>query len=82
VNCDWVLFHLREALEELQKTIRGIEQDSEYNDGDFYVGMQHLYHHLNTAWNSRDASEEQAAESAEEDFFRWRVFPTDIFMGP
>jgi hypothetical protein len=43
--------------------------------------MQHLYHHLNTAWNARDASPERVAAASGADFFRWRQFPWEIELG-
>ena len=73
----WVLFHLREASSELAATLSEIE-DPEYGFGEFSVGMAHLYHHLNTAWNSRGASEERVSLSSDEDFQSWRKFPADL----
>ena len=78
MNKDWVLMHLREAAEELSTSIHEIETDPDYDFGDFLVAMMHLYHHVNTAWNAREASPEQAKRSSDEDFRRWRQFPTDI----
>jgi hypothetical protein len=43
--------------------------------------MEHLYHHLNTAWNARDESPEGVAATSEEDFQRWRQFPEDLYLG-
>ncbi len=54
MNRDWVLSQLREAQEELNRTIGEMEADPEYDVGELMVAMQHLYDHLNTAWNSRD----------------------------
>jgi hypothetical protein len=81
MNRDNTLFHLREAAEELQRTIREIEDEPIYGYGEFSVAMQHLYHHLNTAWNARDKSQEHLAACSEADFFRWRQFPTDLHLG-
>jgi len=78
MNRDWVLFNLREATKELTRTIVEIETNSEYDDTEFSVAMQHLYHHLNTAWNGRGTSPERAARCSQEDFYAWRTFPTDI----
>ncbi len=78
MNRDHTLFHLREAAEELQRTIGAMEASSEYDYGEFWVSMQHLYHHLNTAWNARDESPERVAASSDEDFERWRQFPRDL----
>ncbi len=80
MNKDWVLFHLREALEEINITINDIEGDPEYGIGEYSVAMQHLYHHINTAWNSRDCTVEEADECSESNFSKWRRFPADIGM--
>jgi hypothetical protein len=79
VNRDWVLHNLREALDELQGTIDEIESDAEYGYGEFSVAMRHIYHHLNTAWNSRDESFE-SLDSSDEGFYRYRAFPRDLAM--
>ncbi|HEY3124248.1 MAG TPA: hypothetical protein VGK70_09320 [Thermoanaerobaculia bacterium] len=75
MNREFVLFNLREALEELERTIKEIETDPEYEEGDFMPAMTHLYHHVNTAWNARDASQEKAEAGNEEDFVAWNQFP-------
>ena len=81
MNRTWVLFHLREAAEELSRTISEIETEADYDDVEFEVAMQHLYHHVNTAWNARDASAQATTECSENDFYVWRQFPTGFFLG-
>ena len=78
MNKKWILFHLKEAQEEIESTIKDIEADPEYDYGEYSVAMAHLYHHINTAWNSRDSTEQEANESTENNFNKWRKFPTDI----
>ena len=78
MNRDYILFHLREAREELDGTIRELEAQPDYDVGEFLVAIGHLYHHINTAWNARDASAERAAACTQEDFARWRQFPDDL----
>jgi hypothetical protein len=75
MNKDAILRHLREAKEELDLTIIDLETDPEYGPGELVVGMSHLYLHLNTAWNGRDASPERHRECSQEDFDAWRKFP-------
>ena len=75
MNRDAILFHLRDAKEELDRTIPEIAKDDSYDVGEFRVAMGHLYHHLNTAWNGRDASRERHSECAQSDFDTWRKFP-------
>jgi predicted transcriptional regulator len=80
MNKDYVLYHLREALEEIETIIGEIESDTDYSQPEFSVAMSHIYHHINTAWNSRSSSEEEAEEVSENNFREWRQFPTDISM--
>ena len=77
MNKEAILFHLREAKDELNRKIVELESDTEYEFGDFIVSMGHLYHHLNTAWHGRDASEEGHRNCARQDFAEWRKFPTN-----
>lgn len=80
MNRDWVLFHLQEALEELQHTIAEIRATPDAGYGELSVAMQHLYHHLNTAWNSWDATPAEVEPASEEAFARWSRFPTNLPM--
>ena len=81
MNNDWILFHLREGLEELTRTVAAIEAVPDYGEIKFEIAMAHLYNHLNTAWNSRNVGPERTAECSEQDFYAWRAFPSDISMG-
>jgi hypothetical protein len=78
MNREWVLHHLSEAHEELTNAINEIREHPEYESGEFFAAMSHLYHHLNTAWNGREATEAQTRELSRADFKRWSAFPTDI----
>lgn len=77
MNKKVILFHLRESLEELKKTIREIDTDQDYCEIDLEIGMGHLYHHLNTAWNGRNQTDDQHRKSTKSDFNRFRRFPKD-----
>jgi hypothetical protein len=76
MNRDAVLFHLKEAQEELARTISALEQDPKYAVGTFKTAMSHLYHHLNTAWNGKAASAKCHRECRQRDFDAWRKFPS------
>ena len=77
MNRDAVLFHLCEAKEQLDQTIAEMTNDPNFCLESFQVDMSHLYHHLNTAWNGRDASQEQHNASNQNDFNLWRKFPSN-----
>ena len=73
-----VLWHLKEARAAIDELIADMETDAEYDFGEFRVDIEHLYHHVNTAWNARDATQESTDACSEENFDRWRQFPQDI----
>ena len=78
MNTKFLLFNLREAQEELEKTIKELESNADYGEPEFSVAMWHLYHHVNTAWNARNSTSEQSANCSDEDFNRWGLYPTDL----
>jgi hypothetical protein len=78
MNRDHILFHLQEAHEELTRTIHQVRNDPEYDIGEYWVALQHLYHHLNTAWNGRDSTKEQSDNVTDETFRAWSEYPTDL----
>ena len=82
MNKSVIIFHLKEAKEELDRTIVELETSPDYDAPEFQVAMSHLYTHLNTAWNGRDASAERHRECAQSDFDTWRKFPPseDLFL--
>ena len=82
MNRDHMLFHLREAHEQLVQTIKEVHENRAYDIGEYYVDMQHLYHHLNTAWNGRDAASEQVQNVTDELFQRWSRYPDPEDLPP
>jgi hypothetical protein len=78
MNKEHLRFHLQEALEELSRTVAQCENNSEFSEGELLIGMQHLYHHLNTAWNARNLGQERVEQAADADFNAWGSFPKDL----
>jgi hypothetical protein len=74
LNRRWIVQHLSEALEEIQRTIEEVKNPT-YQHGDYVVAMSHAYHHMNTAWNARFASDEEHEKCTQENFDRWRKLP-------
>ncbi len=77
MNREYVLWNLKEAADELQRTIGELEQDPDYDYGEFVVAMSHLYHHINTAWNAQSVTKTESDECSEENFHKWRSMPTN-----
>jgi hypothetical protein len=77
MNKEYVLYNLKEALEQLTNTIQGLENNIEYDSPEFQVEMGHLYHHINTAWNAQNSTEQESIECSEDNFIFWRQFPNN-----
>jgi len=75
VNREFVLFHVREAAEELARTVKEIEADPEYDSGQFLIAVQHAYHHVNSAWNGQDLPELRAGNLTDPLWNRLGEFP-------
>jgi hypothetical protein len=45
-NRDFILGNLREAEEEFRQPIKSIQENADYDEGEFYVALQHLYNHI------------------------------------
>lgn len=75
MNHDAVLFHLKEASEELHQAIAEMGKDASYGPDDLRKTLGHLYHHLNTAWNGRDCTRAEFENGTEKNYLKWRKFP-------
>lgn len=73
------LFHLIEADQDLKKLIAAIQQDH-MSDDELAMDMGHLYHHLNSAWNSR-AFRTLDDPVLLERFYELSKFPASHFVG-
>ncbi len=80
LNKDYIIYNLEEAKSEIDTILRSINAHPGYMEDDFRPVMQHIYHHINTAWNSRFTTRKETHEYTQPDFFKWRQFPTDIDM--
>ena len=46
-----------------------------FAEGSLFVGLEHVYHHLNWSWNCRHTPEERVWHFADNDADRWTKFP-------
>jgi signal transduction histidine kinase len=76
VTSESVRFHLREALGDLRNLVQELEE-SEVDVEEFKSIMAHLYHHINSAWNSRSIEQLDDPRLTEQ-FYELALFPTDI----
>ena len=84
MNKNWVLFHLAVAHEDLGRLLADMQSNRRYEVDEYVVDIANVYHHLNTAWNARNATDTAAREWSNEDYYRWRQFPPEeeIYLGP
>ena len=80
MNKVFIVQNLREAEEEISRIIKEIESKDDYDHVEYEIGMRHLYHHLNTAWNTRNISDDRIRKCSDQDFDDWRQFPVDMDM--
>jgi hypothetical protein len=75
-----ILSNLRGSKGNLDSMINEIEKGDDFDFKGYYSDMQHIYHHLNTAWNIRKEKEETIRKCTEKDFNKWRQFPNEFDM--
>ena len=78
MNREFVLSNIREAVDELSRTVAEMEKDPDYGSGEFLVAMQHAYHHLNSAWNGQDVSELKVINMTDATWSRLGAFPAEF----
>jgi hypothetical protein len=78
VNKEFILTDLKEALKELEQMIGEIEKDGSFDFDQYSVEMQHIYYHINKAWNLRKEDKETIRNCSKNKFFEWSKFPNDF----
>ena len=73
-----ITYNLEDALDELQKLDKRISSGDMPDEVEFQITMQHIFHHLNFAWNTRLVSIEKHTGMTEEQFIKWGRFPEDL----
>jgi hypothetical protein len=68
--------NIEEALEELEKIKNELEIKT-LSEVNFQIKLHHVYHHLNMAWNVRNAKTEQYRNMTDDDFKKWSSYPKD-----
>ena len=75
MNLEYIQYNMQEIQEEIELILKGIKRGENYAHDEYYKSMQHLIHHVNIAWNTRNATTE---EIESHDLSYWSQFPTDI----
>ena len=78
LNWKIIKSNISEALEELKSVEKRIDSGKFPNEGELQVVFEHLYHHINFAWNARKISTKRYKDLSDKDFGLLGKFPTDI----
>jgi len=73
-----ISYNLEDVLEELQKLDSLISSGNMPDEIEFQIAMQHIYHHLNFAWNTRYDPIENHIDLTQEQFVKRGRFPEDL----
>ncbi len=79
-NKDLITDNIQEAREQLEAIEKQLQNDSEYDEVELRIELEHAYHHLNFAWNIRNEDDEKLETFSNEDFQKWSKFPKDDIM--
>ena len=77
MNTKILTSNISEALEELNR-INSELATNLLDEVSFQIKLQHVYHHLNIAWNARNITTELYRNMSDEDFEKWGSYPKDI----
>lgn len=72
------LVEAREQIEEIEAKANGKMKPSEI---ELQIWIEHVYHHLNFAWNIRHKTTENYSKLSNSEFNEWSKFPKDIEEG-
>jgi len=76
---DYALFNLSEAKQAIEQLIEEMQSDPEYDHGNYIVDMQHIYWHINSAWNGRNF-DITSTELTDEMCDAFMQFPKDLVL--
>jgi hypothetical protein len=73
-----IRYNMEEIIEEAQTILQHLRRGSAFTEQAYYASMQHLIHHVNTAWNARDISLDDAETASPAQRLDWARYPEDI----
>jgi hypothetical protein len=81
MNTGYVRLMLEDAAGNLRALLEHAASDPKFSEIELSIGLNDVYGSLNTAWNGRNLTNDQAAKLDEAAYYRLRSFPAkDIIM--
>jgi hypothetical protein len=78
INWKIIAGDIKEAREQLKQIEKAIADKDYPSEGGLLVMLEHAYHHLNFAWNTRRISTKHYASMTDKEFNKWGKIPTEI----
>jgi hypothetical protein len=78
LNWRIILSNLGEAREQLEDIERRAKRNSRLSEEELRIFLQHVYHHLNFAWNVRRVATARYAKMTDREFLQWGKYPAGI----
>lgn len=78
LNWEIILSNLTEAREQIEQIERGAKNANKPSEVELQIMMEHVYHHLNFAWNTRHTSTKNYSNLSDDDFNEWSKFPVGV----
>ncbi|HEX8738263.1 MAG TPA: hypothetical protein VF721_23210 [Pyrinomonadaceae bacterium] len=72
-----ILYNISEAREQLEE-IEKLFEEKNLSEIELQIKLEHAYHHLNVAWNTRYSTSKRYTKMSDEDFNEWSKFPAEI----
>ncbi|OYZ21022.1 MAG: hypothetical protein B7Y39_10080 [Bdellovibrio sp. 28-41-41] len=76
VNKKFITYNFQEIQEEVELVLRQMKVGASQED--FYRSVQHIYHHLNIAWNARNEGQDTVFDLDDPRMDSWKEFPADL----
>lgn len=71
---------INEAKEQLEEILKKLNKDDLYDITEFELDMQHVFSHLNVAYNTRNWTEEAIKNFNQEDYEKCKKTPNDLIF--
>jgi hypothetical protein len=78
LNWRIIFYNIVEAREQLQQIEARAKGRKKISEVELQIMLEHAYHHMNFAWNVRNAPTKRYTNLSDEDFDLWSKFPREI----
>ncbi len=78
INWETILSDIAEARDELQKIEAEVKAHKAPCVEELQARLQHVYRHVNFAWNCRHVSTARYAKMTDSEFKQWAAYPKGI----